>query len=227
MALWRVLRGMGRIRPRRVLRAAVLFVLLLLTVYLLLESNFTHVVLDTAHARANAIAVDIMNEAVRETLKSDTGAAYETLVTVLTDEAGRVTMLQANTARMNELAVRIALTSQDMLSLRDKTRISVPLGAALGVPFLSSIGPKIEVSLSPVGAVRASFVTEFESAGINQTRHKIWLLMHASVRLVLPTGAKAVDINTEILIAESIIVGDVPDSYIEVPDVDDSLNFAI
>ncbi len=213
------------LRPRRLLRLTVILLFLLAAAYLMLERNLTQVILDTAYTRAHALAVETMNEAVQQTLTP--GIAYEELVSVHTDSAGRVTMLQANTVRMNELAVNIALAAQDALSMRDESTISVPLGAALNVPFLSSVGPRISVKLSPVGAVKASFATEFESAGINQTRHKIWLEMHATVRLVLPTGAKAVNVDTQILIAESIIIGEVPSSYIHVPETDDSLNFAV
>ena len=212
------------LRPRRLLRLILLLLLLSTAAYLFLERNLTHVILDTAYTRAHAIAVETMNEAVQSTLTPD--ISYEQLITVHTDAQGRVTMLQANTMRMNELAVHIALAAQEALSMRDESRISVPLGAALNAPFFSSLGPRLSVRLVPIGAVKASFATEFESAGINQTRHKIWLEMHATVRLVLPTGAKAVSVDTQILIAESIIIGEVPSSYIHVPDTDDSLNFA-
>lgn len=213
------------IRPRRLLRIIVILLLFLSALYLFLERNLTHVILDTAYTRAHAIAVETMNEAVQKTLTPSVD--YAELISVRTDTAGRVTMLQANTVHMNELAVNIALAAQDALSMRDESTISVPLGAALKAPFLSSFGPRIPVRLVPVGAVNASFATEFESAGINQTRHKIWLEMHATVRLVLPTGAKAVSVDTQILIAESIIIGEVPSSYIHVPDTEDSLNFAV
>lgn len=217
-------RSAHRLRLRRALRILLLIALLGSVLYLLLEKSLTQVILNTAYAKAYAIAVETMNEAVRESLQS--GAAYEDLITVRTDGAGRITMLAANTARMNELAVSVALRAQSALETRDSASIAVPLGAALKAPFFSSLGPRVPVRLSPVGSVSAAFATEFEAAGINQTRHKIWLEMRAVVRLVLPTGAKAVDVQTQILIAESIIVGDVPDSFINIPDPDSALNFA-
>ena len=213
------------LKPRQIIRISVILLLILSAVYLMLERNLTQVILDTAYTRAHALAVETMNEAVQSTLMP--GVAYDELIAVRVDAQGKVTMLQANTVRMNELAVHIALAAQDALTERDDPTIAVPLGAALKVPFLSSVGPRITVRLLPVGAVKASFATEFESAGINQTRHKIWLEMHATVRLVLPTGAKAVNVDTQILIAESIIIGEVPSSYIHVPETDDSLNFAV
>lgn len=200
----------------RVLRRLVLIVLLLLALYLLIQKSLTGVILDTAHAKAYALAVDTMNAAVRQSMGG--GVAYEELIAVRTDAQGRVTMLQANTARMNELASSVALSAQEALAEDAAPRVSVPLGAALRVPFLSSLGPKIRVGITPVGAVSASFHTEFEAAGINQTRHKIYLQLHAAVQLVLPTGAQPVAVDTQMLIAESIIVGEVPGSYMNVPE---------
>ena len=200
----------------RVLRRLVLIVLLLLDLYLLIQKSLTGVILDTAHAKAYALAVDTMNAAVRQSMGG--GVAYEELIAVRTDAQGRVTMLQANTARMNELASSVALSAQEALAEDAAPHVSVPLGAALRVPFLSSLGPKIRVSITPVGAVSASFHTEFEAAGINQTRHKIYLQLHAAVQLVLPTGAQPVAVDTQMLIAESIIVGEVPGSYMNVPE---------
>ena len=133
-------------------------------------------------------------------------------------------MLQANTARMNALAAAIAQDAQHALAEDTARQIAVPLGAALKAPFLAHFGPRIRVTLTPVGAVSVSFHTEFESAGINQTRHKIYLQLHAAVQLVLPTGTQPVSVDTQVLIAESIIVGGVPQSYINVPE-SEMLNF--
>lgn len=200
---------------RRFLRWLLLAVLLTLALYLLLEKRLTGVILDTAYARAHALAVDTVNAAVRKSIAD--GISYDQLITVRTDGAGRVTLLQADSARMNELALAVALSAQQALS-DSRPAVTVPLGAALKVPYLSGLGPRVRVSLSPVGAVTASFHTEFESAGINQTRHKIFLQLHADVRLVLPTGTRPVSVDTQVLIAESIIVGSVPDSYMNVPE---------
>ena len=126
-------RSARRLRLRRALRILLLIALLGSVLYLLLEKSLTQVILNTAYAKAYAIAVETMNEAVRESLQS--GAAYEDLITVRTDGAGRITMLAANTARMNELAVSVALRAQSALETRDSASIAVPLGAALKAPF--------------------------------------------------------------------------------------------
>ena len=130
-------------------------------------------------------------------------------------------------AKLLELIDTQLAAARSQLESAEAQSVSIPLGAALGVPFLSAMGPLIPVRIVPVSAVSAAFSTEFESAGINQTRHKIYLSLQTSVRLVIPSGARQVLLQSQVLIAESIIVGEVPQSYVSVPETGDALNFAI
>lgn len=209
----------------RILRFSVIGLLILGAFFLLLEKNLERVILDMAHARAEAMAVEYMHEAVQQVMGEDIG--YQDMMDVRMDGEGRVTLIQANAARMNALATRTALRCQEQLEGAQAQSVAIPIGAALGIPFFSAMGPRIQVRILPVSAVTANFSTEFESAGINQSRHKIYLSLQTTVKLVIPTGARQVVLSTQVLIAESIIVGDVPQSYVQVPDMDDSLNFAI
>ena len=210
---------------RRVLRWALIVALILAAAGFWMEKNLETVILDMAYARAEAMAVEYMHEAVRDVMGDE--ISYQDMITVRTDESGRVTMLQANAVRMNELASFTALQAQASLESADAQSVAIPLGSALGIPFLSALGPKIRVRIVPVSAVSAAFSTEFESAGINQTRHKIYLSLRTTVRLVIPSGGRQVSLGSQVLIAESIIVGDVPQSYVQVPEMGDALNFAI
>lgn len=210
---------------RHGLRTALIVMLALAAAGIWMEKNLESVILDMAYARAEAMAVEYMHEAVRDVMGDE--ITYQDMVTVRTDENGRVTMLQANAVRMNELAAFTALQAQARLDSADAQSVAIPLGAALGIPFFSALGPRVRVRIVPVSAVSAAFSTEFESAGINQTRHKIYLSLRTTVRLVIPSGARQVSLGSQVLIAESIIVGDVPQSYVQVPEMGDALNFAI
>lgn len=220
------MKGKTRCTPRvsKALKRIIAAAVLLTALFLLLEKNLEGVILDMAYARAEAMAVEYINEAVRDVMGGQ--VPYEDMISVRTDESGRVTMLQANAVRMNEWATATALRAQSQLESAEAQSVSIPLGSALGIPFLSGLGPPVRVRIVPVSAVSAAFSTEFESAGINQTRHKIYLSLHTTVRLVIPSGARQVSLGSQVLIAESIIVGQVPDSYVQVPDVGDALNFA-
>lgn len=212
-------------RWKKILRAVLCLALLLAALFLVLEKNLEEVILNMARARAEAMAVEYINEAVEDSAGGQ--ISYSEMITVRTDSQGRVTTLEANAARMNQLAAQTALRAQARLESAEAQSVSIPLGAALGVPFLSALGPYVHVRIVPVSAVSAAFSTEFESAGINQTRHKIYLSLKTTVRLVIPSGAKQVSLESQVLVAESIIVGDVPSSYVNVPETDAALNFAL
>lgn len=203
-------------------RVLIIALLLLLAGAILMEQNLSQTMLDLAYARAYSMAVETINEAVMEIVGQ--GVSYEELIDTTMDATGHVSMLRANTMRMNELASRTAILAEGELNSAENQFVEIPLGAALGVRFLSGFGPRINVQILPVGAVHTNFETEFEAAGINQTRHKIFLSLRATVSLIVPTGSEVVEVKTTVPIAESIIVGEVPDSFVDVSNQDDMLN---
>lgn len=208
-------------KPSRLLViAAVLLTLLLGWWYL--DGNLTRVILSLADARARSLAVQVLNEAVEETLA--TGVKYDQLMLVSTGEDGNVRLIQANTAEMNRLASHVTLLAQQKLEQLEQQAISVPLGSALGLPILAGAGPRLQVQILPVGAVMPRFDTEFQTAGINQTRHKVLLTLTATVRLVIPTGSSTLQATTQMAVAESIIVGQVPESFVDLNTDSDMLD---
>lgn len=204
------------------MRWLILLVLLLTAAVIAMEQNLSQTMLDMAFARAYSMAVETINRAVKQAMGQ--GVAYEELIDAQMDAQGRVSMLRANTMRMNELASQTALLAEQELGSAENQVVEIPLGAALGVSFLSGFGPRLEVQILPVGAVHTSFDTEFETAGINQTRHKIFLNLRATVSLIVPTGSQLVEVTSTVPIAESIIVGEVPESFVDVNNEEDMLN---
>ena len=204
------------------MRWLILLVLLLTAAVIAMEQNLSQTMLDMAFARAYSMAVETINRAVKQAMGQ--GVTYEELIDAQMDAQGRVSMLRANAMRMNELASQTALLAERELGSAENQVVEIPLGAALGVSFLSGFGPRLEVQILPVGAVHTSFDTEFETAGINQTRHKIFLNLRATVSLIVPTGSQLVEVTSTVPIAESIIVGEVPESFVDVNNEEDMLN---
>lgn len=213
--------------PRRkktgLLRRLLLALLALTALVIMMEQNLSQTLLDMAFARAYSMAVETLNRAVHKV--TDDGVSYSDLMETQMDQQGRVSMLRANTMRMNALAAQTALVAEQELNSFENQFVEIPLGAALGVRFLSGFGPRLQVQILPVGAVNTGYDTEFETAGINQTRHKIFLTLRATVSLIIPTGSQMVEVESTMLIAESIIVGDVPQSFVDVSDQHDMLDF--
>lgn len=222
MTAAQVKRYSSRARRRRLCRRLVLLALLLAAVLLLIDRNFKPIVLSLAEARSASLASQVLNAALGQALGD--GVDYEDLMNVRMDENGQVALLSANTVQMNRLADKAGAAALRMLENMSSERVSVPLGAALGITLLAGSGPGIPVSIVPIGSVSTDFETEFEACGINQTRHKVYLQVSATIRIVIPTGAKTTNVSANMLVAESIIVGGVPDGFVGYELSGDELN---
>ena len=186
-------------------------------------ANLNSTLISLAEARAEQRALQQISLALDEVMHKSLD--YEDFVDVHYDAEGEASMLSANTILMNRIAADAATAAQENIDTLAQEGIALPLGSALGSGIFSGKGSRLRFEILPVGTVKTAFVTEFESAGINQTRHKISLEATASVRIVLPSGARTVSVRASALMAESILIGDVPQSYIQVPEVEDGLNF--
>ena len=199
-------------RKRRMRRRLAILALLLGAALIMVERNFKPLVFSLAEARSASMASQVLYGALAEAIED--GISYEDLMTVHMDERGQVALLSANTIAMNHLADRAGQAALKRLAYMSSERVSVPLGAALGLTLLAGSGPGIPVSIVPIGSVSTEFATEFEASGINQTRHKVYLQLTASIRIVIPTGAKTTQVSANMLVAESIIVGSVPEGFV-------------
>ena len=202
----------ARAKKRRIRRRFVWFALLLGVLLIMMERNFKPLVFSLAEARSASMASQVLYGALAEAIKD--GISYHDLMSVHMDDRGQVALLSANTMAMNRLADRAGQAALRRLGDMSSERVSVPLGAALGMTILAGSGPDIPVSIVPIGSVATEFATEFEACGINQTRHKVYLQLTASIRIVIPTGAKTTQVSANMLVAESIIVGSVPEGFV-------------
>ena len=199
-------------KKRRCIRRLLLVLVALCALLWMLERNFKPLVFSLAEARSAAMASQVLSGALAEALGD--GVLYDELMDVRMDERGQVALLSANTMRMNQLADKAGAAALRRLQNMSSERVTVPLGAALGMTLFAGSGPGIPVSIVPIGSIRTDFATEFEACGINQTRHKVYLQVTASIRIVIPTGAKTTEVSVNMLVAESIIVGSVPEGFV-------------
>ena len=151
----------------------------------------------------NRIVYQAVNEAI------DSGQiAYEQLVSYEKDNEGRITMVRSNMAAFNRLQSQILdliLSRIDQVSARE---LSIPVGSLTGSPLLAGRGPRISVRMESVGSSSARFENQFESAGINQTKHRIVLRIDVYVSILLPGYSTVTQVTNEITVAETVIVGE-------------------
>jgi sporulation protein YunB len=196
--------------------------LLGLLVFLFIDRNISPALIAISEASVYSLAQRSMNNAVQEILGED--LSYADLITTTTDNNGNVEMLSFNTVRMNHLSTLTANLAQEKIAEEGNSGVSVPLGSVLRSELLAGSGPYIRVKVLPIGSVSTEFFSEFENAGINQTRHKIYMVLRAHVQIVVPLNQKNIDVVNKVPIAETIIVGDVPNSYVNVDETGKMLN---
>ena len=172
-------------------------------------------------ARVESAAARAMNEAILEVLSGD---AAEALLSARESNQGHISLLTADAGKLNLLAADCAAAAQRRIQDLGEQGVSVPLGTLSGVPLLAGLGPRLSFRFTPVGMVQSSFHSEFRSAGINQTLHRITLQLTGTVRVVLPGRSYSVTVLTQAPVAENVIVGDVPEAYTNVDNTDDLLN---
>jgi len=194
-------------------------IIIMLIVFIYIDFNMKPVIMSIAESRARILGVQAINNAAYEIISEYSPLSYSALIDILQDAEGRVAMLQANTMRMNEIGTQTALRAQEKLDELTYANVRIPLGAATGSKMLAGRGPSITVTLVPIGAVSTEFKSEFTSAGINQTRHRIYIVLKATVRVVIPTASTAAEVSTQVQIAESIIVGQVPSTFADIPPI--------
>lgn len=154
----------------------------------------------------------IISEAVSEAIEHG-DISYAALISLEKDNEGRITAVHSNMAAFNRLQSQILdiiLAKIDQVSARE---LSIPIGTLTGSALLAGRGPRIRVRMESVGSSSASFANKFESAGINQTKHQIILEVEVSVAILLPGFTTATKVATGVTVAETVIVGAVPDTY--------------
>jgi len=166
-----------------------------------------------AASQANNLMTQAIDVAVDGCLQEN-DMDYGDFVTVTTDAAGKVTSLTSNTAANSRFKRRVSEAVIRQLGALDSDALSVPLGTLTGQPLLSGAGPSVRVRVDSVGDVTADYSNSFTSAGVNQTLHRVCLDITATIYLFLPGKILPVTVSDSICVAETVIVGETPDTYL-------------
>ncbi len=182
----------------------------------LLELRLRPAVEQIASAQVQNDMTALLEQAITQDL-ARRGVSYGDLIQIQRDETGAITALTTDTARLNQLRAQLTQTVLAALEGVDVSTIRVPLGSLLDFELLWARGPSLKVRSMTVGTVRAEFDSELASAGVNQTLHRVWLEVSVPLTVLLPGGAFQVPVCTRLVVAETVIVGQVPGAYLQLP----------
>ena len=174
---------------------------------------------------ASSKGVKIINEEVNNVMKN---YSYNSLIKIEKDVNGKISFIESNTAEMNKVVSSIVANIQKQFDGIPRITVFINMGSISGISILKNLEPQFEIELESAGTIKSNIRTEFKSVGINQTQHKVFLQIDSRVGILTPFSAFGKDINTEVLLTEAVIVGDVPDTYYNLEGIDnedDTFNF--
>ena len=187
--------------------------LALIGLIVFIHSNVTNVLKAIAEASMRSITTVAVNDAVYYTLSDK--LRYEDLIAIERDGNGDIQAISSNAFQINRIARDAAYMSQENLNSMSQDGVEVPLGALTGISAWAGFGPKLHLKIIPISNVACRFVSKFEDAGINQTKHSIYLEIVADISIIMPTGTSNFASLTEVLVAESVLLGKVPETFLQ------------
>jgi len=158
--------------------------------------------------KAREIGTYIMNDASNKVLDN---IDYNNIVTIEKDGENRV--LKTDVVIINKIASDIALEAERQFKELENEKIKIPIGALTGNKYLAGSGPNINIQVIPTGNILTEIKNEFESSGINQTVYRIYLELTSKVSIISQHKAIEENIVNQVLLVETVIVGEVPESY--------------
>ena len=201
-------------RRRRARRRAVLIALpLLLILAFVIYFRYTPYVREAARVRVVNAASDWLVDAINAELRSGR-IDFSHMTYLEKDVNGNITAVRTNTAEMNCRKSEIMeLLGEEMPEL-DAQELGVPIGSILLPDYFAGQGVRLPVRVVALSSSDASFSTTFESAGINQSIQRVVLNVRITLTVLSPAGTQEIDVDSDVIVAETIVVGTVPNSYV-------------
>jgi sporulation protein YunB len=190
--------------------AAVVFLFLVILFYKI-DRDIRPVLFAATNAEVKIMATETINKIVKDELSQS--VKYSDFVSVRTDKNGDISSIDLNTVEMNKFGSQRALKVQEQLKSQGDRGVSIPLGVITNSTLLSYYGPRMNIKVLPVGYVTCDFKSELQSAGINQTRYMVYIKVDTNMQVLIPLGKENMNVASTIPIAETLIVGKVPDYY--------------
>ena len=163
----------------------------------------------------------------QESTKAMNKYQYEELYTIEKDEAGNVVIIKSNVVPINNMISDLTEAIQNRFNELEKTEIKIPIGNLLGLYYFSGVGPSIPAKVIISGTLDTEVKSEFIAKGINQTLHRIYVNFECYANIITPIKKFEKKITNQVIIAEHVSVGNIPDSYYNLEGmsgVDDALN---
>jgi sporulation protein YunB len=184
------------------------------SIILLLEGKLRPLLTVAAQTQTQNTITALLEQTVVEDLAARQ-VGYNDFVTIQRDEAGNITALTTDMAAMNLLRAELVSAVLQAVDGFEISTVEVPLGSLFPTELFWARGPAFRARTMRTGTISAEFQSQFTDAGVNQTRHSIWLELSVPMTVLLAGASVQTTVNTRLCVAETVIVGQVPDTYLQ------------
>ena len=205
---------MGRKKKWKLKLIGFLLIAAAIGAFLLVRVRLWPVVMELAQTRVINTTSDLINDAI-STQIAEGNIQYDRIVYFEKDLNGRITALKTNMSEVNRLKTDILNLINDEILAMDTTHLGVPIGSLFLPEFFSGKGPSIPVEILSIRNSDGSFQSYFTEAGINQTMHQLTMEVLVDVSVLVLGETNSFTVSSQVVVAETIIVGDVPDTFLQ------------
>lgn len=201
-------------RRTRLIGVLIAMMIATVTTFIWIEHELKPAMFVLAETKINRIATRTAGQVIEKVMQEENQAP---LIHTTVNEQGKVVLIQPDTVRFNMITARITEEMGNRLEQLQDVPIIVPLGQIWGNSLIANYGPQIPIYMKPTGSIDIRTQDRYEHVGINQTKHRMYLDVEINVRIAVPFDEKATTVKTAVPLAEYVIVGDVPTTYVELP----------
>lgn len=163
----------------------------------------------------------MLNELIQKAVENAMGdEKQEDLFIITKNDNEKIQAVSVDTVKINKIVFNVTSSLQEQFSSFEAKNVRIPLGSLLGSKLLTQTSLYMNVKVLPAALIKCDYETSFETQGINQTKYEVYFDITSDVRILRPFSNKTYTINSRVLVAQIILLGDVPKSYVNVPKED-------
>ena len=204
---------MGRLL-RKMIRYIIFLLALLLGILIWFRLRHYDTILALARTEVVNATSDLINDAIDRQIELG-NIQYDRIVYFEKDLNGRITALKTNISEVNRLKTDILNLINDEILAMDSSQLGIPLGNFIFPEVLSGKGPGIPIEIISIRNSDAGFSSQFSEAGINQTLQQLNMDISVDVTILVLGAAESFTVTSQVVVAETIIVGDVPQTFFQ------------
>lgn len=192
-------------------------------VCIFIKNNVNPMIITLSNERIRLLTTDAVSNAVLSVMSENSDVEY---MSVVRDDKQNIKSVDIDSHAVSSLAQKITLDAQKKINEIGSNGIKIPIGSLSGVTLFTGLGPDINIKIYLVGSTQTQIISEFTQSGINQTLHKLYISISGSVAVAVPGLPSTIKTSAQVLMGETLIVGEVPPTYLHSTSVSDMLDLA-